>query len=81
MKIKTNYADVPCWKEVKCEIPHSGILEDAGRKWLAISGGPGMMRQLKMFSSLDPELWKVVGQNPVALLERISYEKTGRSVF
>lgn len=29
----------------------------------------------EMFSSLDPELWSVVGQNPVALLERISYEK------
>ena len=28
-----------------------------------------------MFRELDPELWQVVGQNPVALLERLSYEK------
>ena len=29
----------------------------------------------EMFRELDPELWKAVGQNPVALLERLSYEK------
>ena len=29
----------------------------------------------EMFRELDPELWQVVGQNPVALLERLSYEK------
>ena len=28
-----------------------------------------------MFSDLDPALWKEVGQNPVLLLERMSYEK------
>ncbi len=30
---------------------------------------------IDMFKKLDPELWSVVGQNPVALLERLSYEK------
>ena len=28
-----------------------------------------------MFRELDPELWRAVGQNPVALLERLNYEK------
>ena len=28
-----------------------------------------------LFRDLDPATWKDVGQNPVALLERLSYEK------
>ena len=74
MKIKTNYANVPCWKEVnvKSHIPESlKMLEEMARNiWWAWND-----EATEMFSSLDPELWKVVGQNPVALLERISYEK------
>lgn len=74
MKIKTNYANVPCWKEVnvKSHIPESlKMLEEMARNiWWAWSD-----ESTEMFSSLDPELWSVVGQNPVALLERISYEK------
>ena len=74
MKIKTNYANVPCWKEVnvKSHIPESlKMLEEMARNiWWAWSD-----EATEMFSSLDPELWSVVGQNPVALLERISYEK------
>ena len=73
MKIKTNYANVPCWKEVnvKSHIPESlKMLEEMARNiWWAWSD-----EATEMFSSLDPELWSVVGQNPVALLERISYE-------
>ena len=74
MKIKTNYANVPCWKEVnvKSNIPESlKMLEEMARNiWWAWND-----EATEMFSSLDPELWSVVGQNPVALLERISYEK------
>ena len=74
MKIKTNYANVPCWKEVnvKSHIPESlKMLEEMARNiWWAWND-----EATEMFSSLDPELWSVVGQNPVALLERISYEK------
>ena len=74
MKIKTNYANVPCWKEVnvKFHIPESlKMLEEMARNiWWAWND-----EATEMFSSLDPELWSVVGQNPVALLERISYEK------
>ena len=74
MKIKTNYANVPCWKEVnvKSHIPESlKMLEEMARNiWWAWSD-----ESTEMFSSMDPELWSVVGQNPVALLERISYEK------
>ena len=74
MKIKTNYANAPVWKEVtvKSRIPESlGMLQEMARNiWWSWN-----YEATDMFKSLDPELWSVVGQNPVALLERLSYEK------
>ena len=33
------------------------------------------MKLTELFRDLDPTLWKEAGQNPVLLLERMSYEK------
>ena len=74
MRIKTNCANAPVWKEVtvKSRIPDSlRMLEEMARNiWWAWND-----EAIEMFKELDPELWSVVGQNPVALLERLSYEK------
>lgn len=74
MKVKTNYANAPVWREVtvKSRIPESlKMLEIMARNiWWAWN-----YEATDMFKELDPDLWKIVGQNPVALLERISYEK------
>ena len=74
MRIKTNCANAPVWKEVtvKSRIPDSlRMLEEMARNiWWSWND-----EAIDMFKKLDPELWSVVGQNPVALLERLSYEK------
>ena len=74
MKVKSNYANTPVWKEinVKSRIPESlKMLEEMARNiWWAWNDDA-----IDMFKSLDSELWAQVGQNPVLLLERISYEK------
>ena len=74
MKIKTNCANAPVWKEVtvKSRIPDSlRMLEEMARNiWWAWND-----EAIEMFKGFDPELWSAVGQNPVALLERLSYEK------
>ena len=74
MKIKTNYVNAPVWKDVnvKSRIPESlKMLEELAHNiWWAWNDDAQ-----KMFKSLDPELWSLVGQNPVVLLERLSYEK------
>ena len=74
MKVKTNYANAPVWREinVKSRIPESlKMLEEMARNiWWAWND-----EATEMFKELDPELWQIVAQNPVALLERLSYEK------
>ena len=30
MKIKTNYANTPVWREINVKFSHTGIFEDAG---------------------------------------------------
>ena len=74
MKVKTNYVNAPVWREitVKSRIPESlkMLQEMAHNIWWAWN-----FEATEMFRELDPELWKAVGQNPVALLERLSYEK------
>ena len=74
MEVKTNYANTPVWKEVtvKSRIPESlKMLEIMARNiWWAWNDDA-----VDMFKSLDADLWKAVGQNPVALLEHLSYEK------
>ena len=74
MKVKTNCVNAPVWRDinVKSRIPDSlKMLEELARNiWWAWND-----EATEMFRKLDPELWQVVNQNPVALLERLSYEK------
>lgn len=74
MKIKTNYANQPNWKEVnvKSRIPESlRMLEIMARNiWWSWNE-----EATELYKELDPELWGIVDGNPVSLLERINYEK------
>ena len=74
MKIKISNANVPAWKDVtvKSRIPAElKKLEEMARNiWWAWNE-----EATNLFQDLDPVLWKESGQNPVVLLERLSYEK------
>ena len=47
MKIKTNYANTPVWREINVKSRHPGIFEDAGSDGSVTFGGHGMMMLLK----------------------------------
>ena len=74
MKIKVSNVNTPNWKEVtvKSRIPEEleKLSEIARNIWWAWN-----FEATELFRDLDPELWKECGQNPVLLLERMSYEK------
>ena len=74
MKIKVSNVNTPNWKEVtvKSRIPEEleKLSEIARNIWWAWN-----FEATELFRDLDPELWKEGGQNPVLLLERMSYEK------
>ena len=74
MKIKVSNVNIPNWKEVtvKSRIPVEleKLSEIARNIWWAWN-----FEATELFRDLDPELWKECGQNPVLLLERMSYEK------
>ena len=74
MKIKISNANAPVWKDVtvKSRIPEElKKLEEMARNiWWAWN-----YEATELFKDLDPEMWKEAGQNPVVLLERLSYEK------
>ena len=74
MKIKVSNVTTPNWKEVtvKSRIPEEleKLSEIARNIWWAWN-----FEATELFRDLDPELWKECGQNPVLLLERMSYEK------
>lgn len=74
MKIKTSNANAAAWKQisVKSRIPaeFSKLEELAHNMWWAWNHDAR-----SLFSSLDEALYEECGQNPVLLLERISYEK------
>mgnify|MGYP000761968171 CR=1 FL=1 len=74
MKIKVSNVNTPNWKEVtvKSRIPEEleKLSEIARNIWWAWN-----FEATELFRDLDPELWKEYGQNPVLLLERMSYEK------
>ena len=74
MKIKASNANIPNWKDitVKASIPvELKKLEELARNmWWAWN-----YEATDLFAELDPVLWKQVAQNPVLLLERMSYEK------
>jgi len=74
MKIKVSNVNTPNSKEVtvKSRIPEEleKLSEIARNIWWAWN-----FEATELFRDLDPELWKECGQNPVLLLERMSYEK------
>ena len=74
MKIEVSNVNTPNWKEVtvKSRIPEEleKLSEIARNIWWAWN-----FEATELFRDLDPELWKECGQNPVLLLERMSYEK------
>ena len=74
MKIKVSNVNTPNWKEVtvKSRIPEEleKLSEIARNIWWAWN-----FEATELFRDLDPELWKECGQNPILLLERMSYEK------
>ena len=74
MKIKVSNVNTANWKEVtvKSRIPEEleKLSEIARNIWWAWN-----FEATELFRDLDPELWKECGQNPVLLLERMSYEK------
>ena len=74
MKIKVSNVNIPNWKKVtvKSRIPVEleKLSEIARNIWWAWN-----FEATELFRDLDPELWKECGQNPVLLLERMSYEK------
>ena len=74
MKIKVSNVNIPNWKDVtvKSRIPVEleKLSEIARNIWWAWN-----FEATELFRDLDPELWKECGQNPVLLLERMSYEK------
>ena len=74
MKIKVSNVNTPNWKEVtvKSRVPAEleKLSELARNIWWAWN-----YEATELFRDLDPPLWKEAGQNPVLLLERMSYEK------
>lgn len=74
MKIKTGYANSPQWKEVtiKSRLPEQlkCLDEMAHNMWF---GWNHEARSL--FKSLDEKLYEEVNQNPVLLLDRLSYDR------
>jgi len=73
MRIKVSNANTPNWKEVsvKSHIPESlkCLDEMAHNLWWAWN-----YKATKLFKDLNSDLWKEVKQNPVLLLQRLSYE-------
>ncbi|MBP5257969.1 MAG: alpha-glucan family phosphorylase [Prevotella sp.] len=74
MKIKADYSNSPSWKEVivKSRLPEQLACLDelAHNMWWAWN-----YDARNMWKSLDEDLYEKVGHNPVALLERLSYER------
>ena len=74
MKIKVSNVNTPNWKDVnvRSHIPAEleKLSELARNIWWSWN-----YEATELFRDLDPTLWKEVGQNPVLLLERMSYAK------
>ncbi|EJX07481.1 maltodextrin phosphorylase [gut metagenome] len=74
MKIQVSNVNTPNWKDVtvKSRIPVElkQLSEIARNIWWSWN-----YEATELFRDLDRELWKECGQNPVLLLERMSYEK------
>ncbi len=74
MKIKSDYANTPIWKEfnVKSTLPKEleCLDEIAHNLWWVWN-----YDAREMFRSLDKDLYEKVAHNPVQLLEQLSYER------
>ena len=74
MKIRVSNVNNPNWEDmtVKSQIPAEleKLSELARNIWWSWN-----YEATELFRDLDPELWKEVNQNPVLLLERMSYAK------
>ena len=74
MKIKVSNVNTPNWKDVsgKSHIPAEleKLSELARNIWWSWNN-----EATDLFRDLDPALWKEVGQNPVLLMERMSFAK------
>ena len=74
MKIKSDYANTPIWKEfnVKSTLPKEleCLDEIAHNMWWVWN--PDAQ---ELFASLDSDVYEQVGHNPVQLLERLSYDR------
>ncbi len=74
MKIKVSNVNTPNWRDVnvKSHIPEEleKLSELARNIWWSWN-----YEATELFKDLDPVLWKEVGQNPVLLLERMSFAK------
>lgn len=74
MKVKVSNVNTPAWKDVNVtsRVPDElkKLSEIARNIWWSWN-----YEATELFRDLDPALWKEVGQNPVCLLERMSYEK------
>ncbi len=74
MKIKSDYANAPQWREtmVKSTLPKQleCLDELAHNMWWSWNH-----EARDLFTSLDADLYEEVGMNPVLLLERLSYER------
>ena len=74
MKIKSDYANLPQWREVnvKSSLPKEleCLNEMAHNLWWAWN-----YEARNLFKSLDENLYEEVGHNPVLLLERLNYDR------
>lgn len=74
MKIKSDYSNLPQWKEVnvKSSLPKEldCLNELAHNLWWAWN-----YEARNLFKSLDEKLYAEVGHNPVLLLERLNYDR------
>lgn len=74
MKIKVSNVNAPNWKDVNVtsQVPAEleKLSELAKNIWWSWNN-----EAIELFKDLDATLWKEVGQNPVLLLERMSYAK------
>ncbi|TGX82248.1 alpha-glucan family phosphorylase [Palleniella muris] len=74
MKIKANYVNAPVWKElaIKSTLPQEleCLDEIAHNLWWSWN-----YEARDLWRSLDRDLFEKVGENPVALLEKLPYER------
>lgn len=74
MKLKVSNTNSPAWRNitVSAEIPNElKALEEMSKNlwWVWNSKGK------RLFRDLDHDLWRQVGENPVMLLQQLSYER------